>query len=110
MQTLSLQQPLQPSDYRADGSVFSARLEVPLVLIDDALDEPDETFTLLLQKSPGTPGFVTLSQHDGTGVQSGDPVHGYGYHHRQRPLPSLSVDDASEPEGSPWSSPRGSRR
>ena len=101
VQTLSLQQPLQPSDYRADGSVFSARLEVPLVLIDDALDEPDETFTLLLQKSPGSPGFVTLSQHDGTACSPETPCTATATITDNDPLPSLSVDDASAPEGQP---------
>ena len=101
VQTLSLQQPLQPSDYRADGSVFSARLEVPLVLIDDALDEPDETFTVLLQKSPGSPGFVTLSQHDGTACSLETPCTATATITDNDPLPSLSVDDASAPEGQP---------
>ena len=63
---ISLQQSFQPSDFSADGAVFSARVEVPLTLVDDALDEPDESFEVALQVAPGTPQVVGLRQHDGT--------------------------------------------
>ena len=56
----------QPSDFAADGAVFTARLELTLMLVDDALDEEDETFSMALQLAPGTPPVVGLRQHDGT--------------------------------------------
>ena len=36
------------------------------MLVDDALDEEDETFSMALQLAPGTLGVVGLRQHDGT--------------------------------------------
>ena len=57
----------QPSDFSAAGSVFTARTEVELVLVDDAFDEPDETFAVLLTTGPATPlKVVAFSQHDGS--------------------------------------------
>ena len=57
----------QPSDFSfsAADSVFTARVEVELVLVDDAFDEPDETFAVVLTSTPTTPlKVVAFSQHD----------------------------------------------
>ena len=56
----------QPTDFTADGAVFIARKEVTLTIVDDALDEPDETLTVVLERSPGMPEAVKLTQPDGT--------------------------------------------
>ena len=57
---------VSPSDFRSDGTEFTARKEVTLVIVDDALDEPDETLTVEMERSPGLPEVVALRQPDGT--------------------------------------------
>ena len=54
-----------PSDFTPDGTKFTARKEVTLVIVDDALDEPDETLTVVLQRAPGSPEVLELRQPDG---------------------------------------------
>ena len=56
----------EPTDFTADGAEFIARKEVTLTIVDDALDEPDETLTVVLERSPGMPEAVKLTQPDGT--------------------------------------------
>ena len=56
----------QPSDFTSDGAAFTARQEVTLAIVDDLFEEPDETVTLALEPSPGTPEVVALRQADGT--------------------------------------------
>ena len=55
-----------PSDFTPDGAEFTARKEVRLVLVDDDLNEPDETLTVALERIGGTPMVVVLIQPDGT--------------------------------------------
>ena len=55
-----------PSDFTADGTTFTARKEVTLAIVDDALDEPDEALTVILEPLPSTQAVVALSQPDGT--------------------------------------------
>ena len=55
-----------PSDFTADGATFTARKEVTLAIVDDALDEPDEALTLILEPLPSTQAVVALSEPDGT--------------------------------------------
>ena len=57
---------IEPSDFGAQGSVYTARKAVPLPLIDDTVHEPTETATLLLQKSPGQPDWIVNLDPDGT--------------------------------------------
>ena len=64
----------QPTDFTADGAVFIARKEVTLTIVDDALDEPDETLAVVLERSPGMPEAVKLTQPDGTVCPSGCEV------------------------------------
>ena len=64
----------EPSDFTADGAEFIARKEVTLTIVDDALDEPDETLTVRLERNAGTPGAVKLTQPDGTVCPSGCEV------------------------------------
>ena len=56
----------QPSDFSfsAADSVFTARTEVQVELVDDARDEPDET--LSVQLSELTSRVVVVRQHDGS--------------------------------------------
>ena len=61
----------QPTDFTADGAEFTARKEVTLTIVDDALDEPDETLTVSLERIAGTPEAVALTQPDGTVCPSG---------------------------------------
>ena len=42
-----------PADFTQDGTEFTARKEVTLVIVDDAIDEPDETLTVKLERSVG---------------------------------------------------------
>ena len=63
---------IQPSDFTSDGAVFTARQDVPLAIVDDALYEPDETLTLALERSPGTPEVVALRQADSTACQTSE--------------------------------------
>ena len=63
---LSVSVRFRPSDFTSDGAVFTARQEVTLPIVDDLLDEPDETLTLELGRSPGLSEVVTLRQADGT--------------------------------------------
>ena len=60
----------QPSDFTSDGAAFTARQEVTLAIVDDLFEEPDETVTLALEPSPGTPEVVALHQADGTACRS----------------------------------------
>ena len=69
---LSLTLRIQPSDFTSDGAVFTARRHVPLAIVDDALYEPDETVTLALERSPGTPEVVALRQADSTACQTSE--------------------------------------
>ena len=55
----------QPSDFSADGALFTARREIALVLTDDAVDEPDETLQVALETVSGQPSGVALRQPDG---------------------------------------------
>ena len=55
-----------PSDFTADGTNFTARKEVTLAIVDDALDEPDEALTVILEPLASTQAVVALSQPDGT--------------------------------------------
>ena len=55
-----------PSDFTADGMTFTARKEVTLAIVDDALDEPDEALTVILEPLPSTQAVVALSEPDGT--------------------------------------------
>ena len=63
---LSVSVPAQPTDFTADGAVFTARKEVMVTIVDDALAEPDETLTAVLERGPGTPEAVQPTQPDGT--------------------------------------------
>ena len=58
----------QPSDFSADGVVFSARREITLVLTDDTIDEPEppEELHLTLEAASGLLPGVVLRQPDGT--------------------------------------------
>ena len=55
-----------PSDFTADGATFTARKEVTLAIVDDAIDEPDETLNMLLEPGPSTSELVAFRQPDGT--------------------------------------------
>ena len=56
----------QPSDFASDGTGFTARQEVTLVIVDDALDESDETLSVFLEPALSLPQVVALRQPDGT--------------------------------------------
>ena len=56
----------QPSDFTADGTEFTARREVPLSIVDDALEEPNETLAVALERSAQLPEAVAVRQLDGT--------------------------------------------
>ena len=70
----------QPSDFTSDGAAFTARQEVTLAIVDDLFEEPDETVTLALEPSPGTP-----EEHQ---------MRCDGDHHRQRPLDGRDAERA----------------
>ena len=57
---------VSPSDFTPDGADFTARKEVTLVIVDDAIHEPDETLNMLLEPGPSTSGLVAFRQPDGT--------------------------------------------
>ena len=65
---------VEPSDFTPDGAEFIARKEVTLPIVDDALDEPDETLTMRLDKLLHTPLAVALTELDGTVCPSGCSV------------------------------------
>ena len=65
---------VEPSDFTPDGAEFIARKEVTLPIVDDALDEPDETLTMRLDKLLHTPFVVAPTQLDGTVCPSGCSV------------------------------------
>ena len=56
----------EPSDFTPTGTEFTARKEVTLAIVDDALAELDETVTLRLERAASTPGAVELTRPDGT--------------------------------------------
>ena len=56
----------RPSDFTSDGAVFTARQDVTLAIVDDALEEPDETLTLRLELAALTSQLVAFSQADDT--------------------------------------------
>ena len=56
----------EPADFVASGSEWEARKEVALTLVDDGVDEGDETFDLKLEGSAGLPNRIGLRQADGT--------------------------------------------
>ena len=89
----------QPSDFGADGAVFTARVEVPLTLVDDALDEPDESFTMALQKAPGTTPVVELREHDDTACVPVGLCSVTATITDNDPTPTLSVAPAQAEEG-----------
>ena len=60
----------RPSDFTSDGDAFTARKEVTLAIVDDALYEPDETTTLALEPALGLSSVVALRQADGTACRS----------------------------------------
>ena len=62
----------QPSDFTSDGAAFTARQEVPLAIVDDLFDEPDETLTLQLERSPG----LSEMSEVGIGGQPGLTIEG----------------------------------
>ena len=62
----------QPSDFSADGALFTARREITLVLTDDTVDEPDETLQVALETVSGQPSGVALRQPDGTVCPAAD--------------------------------------
>ena len=57
---------VSPSDFTPDGADFTARKEVTLAIVDDAIYEPDETLNMLLEPGPATSGLVAFRQPDGT--------------------------------------------
>ena len=69
-QFLDVHLAFDPSDFSADGAVFTARKEVPVELVDDGLDEPDETLFVALYWAPGSPPALALRKHDGTACDS----------------------------------------
>ena len=62
----------RPSDFTSDGAVFTARQDVTLAIMDDALYEPDETLTLALEAGPSTPSVVAFRQPDGGACRTSD--------------------------------------
>ena len=66
----TLQLEFQPSDFTSDETEFTARQEVTLVIVDDALDESDETLSVFLEPAPSLPEVVALRQPDGTACPS----------------------------------------
>ena len=66
----TLQLEFQPSDFTSDETGPTARQEVTLVIVDDALDESDETLSVFLEPSPSLPEVVALRQSDGTACPS----------------------------------------
>ena len=95
----SHQPSIQPSDFAADGAVFTARLELTLMLVDDALDEEDETFSIALQLAPSTPVVVGLRQHDGTACVPAGLCPATATITDNDPTPTLSVAPAQVEEG-----------
>ena len=61
---LTLALHFQPSDFTADGTEFTARREVPLSIVDDALEEPNETLAVALERSAQLQEAVALRQPD----------------------------------------------
>ena len=66
----TLQLEFQPSDFTSDETGPTARQEVTLVIVDDALDESDETLSVFLEPAPSLPEVVALRQPDGTACPS----------------------------------------
>ena len=48
-----------PSDFSADGSVFMAEKTISVPIVDDAFDELDERFNVVLELTPGVPPKYT---------------------------------------------------
>ena len=59
---------IEPSDFGAQGSVYTARKAVALSLIDDTVHELTETATLFLQRTPGQPDWIVNLHPNGTTV------------------------------------------
>ena len=64
-QSLSVVVSFEPSDFTADGPVFTARKAVQLALVDDTIAEMDETIEVSLEYAPVTAGVVALRLSDG---------------------------------------------
>ena len=65
-EALSSMLTVEPSDFAPDGAEFTARKEVTLPIVDDALDEPDETLSVILEQSPSASPVLALIQPGGT--------------------------------------------
>ena len=69
------------------------------MLVDDALDEEDETFSMALQLAPGTPPVVGLRHHDGTACVPAGLCSVTATIIDNDPTPTLSVAPAQAEEG-----------
>ncbi len=58
----------EPGDFSAAGRAWEARKTIPLALVDDAADEGDESFNMVLQSTLGSPRWVQLRDADDTGA------------------------------------------
>ena len=56
------------SDYRRDGDAWKAEHTIPVMILDDAQDEPDETFALFLDRSGGLDYRVLVVGSGGAGT------------------------------------------
>ena len=57
------------ADFTLNGGLWQARHELPLTLVDDDAFEGTESFELLLERSPGLPSEVQLSDNQGAPCQ-----------------------------------------
>ena len=65
---VSATETIEPADFPADGNVFKAEKTISVPIIDDTVDEDDETFFIILESTPG------LSRKHGTFVDASGGV------------------------------------
>ena len=68
-QAVSSEITVPEADFALEGGVWQARHELPLTLVDDDAFEGTESFELLLERSPGLPSEVQLSDIQGAPCQ-----------------------------------------
>ena len=60
----------QPGDFSADGAAWKAVKTVPLTILDDTRDEPDEAFRLTMEAPPNLDYRTLFTNADGTGASN----------------------------------------
>ena len=57
---LSAEPSFQPGTFSADGTAWKAEKTVEVTILNDTLDEPDESFSLQLQRNPGLDNRILI--------------------------------------------------